>query len=102
VVLAKLKILSGGRHFYLRVVGSTIVAVSIDSAIFCLIAFYGMLSDVVIFTMAITQILFKITYEIVMLPVTYRIVAFLKNKDKADYFDVRTNFTPFSLKTEDE
>jgi len=61
-----------------------------------------MLSDVSILTMAVTQILFKITYEIAMLPITYRIVTFLKNKDRTDYFDVKTDFTPFSFKTEDE
>ncbi|RXZ34007.1 VUT family protein [Oxalobacteraceae bacterium CAVE-383] len=101
MVLAKLKILSAGRHLYVRVVGSTAIAVLADSAIFCWVAFYGILSAQAIMAMVLTQVVFKVTYEIAMLPVTYRIVAFLKNKDQMDYFDIATNFNPFSLKTED-
>jgi uncharacterized integral membrane protein (TIGR00697 family) len=101
MVLAKLKILSAGRRLYIRVIGSTIVGVTVDSAVFCFVAFYGILSDESILAMAIMQVAFKVTYEIAMLPVTYRIVAFLKRRDRVDYFDVETNFNPFSLKTED-
>jgi len=101
MMLAKLKILSAGKRLYIRVVGSTIAAVSADSAIFCFIAFYGMLSGTSIVRIVVMQILIKVTYEIAMLPVTYGIVSFLKNKDGVDYFDTKTKFNPFSLKTED-
>ena len=101
VVLAKLKILSAGKHLYVRVVSSTIAAVSMDSAIFCFIAFYGMLSGMSIVRIIVTLIVIKVTYEIAMLPITYRVVAFLKNKDRVNYFDTDTKFNPFSLKTED-
>jgi hypothetical protein len=30
---------------------------------------------------------------------TYRVVAFLKKAENEDYYDIATNFTPFSLKT---
>jgi hypothetical protein len=33
-------------------------------------------------------------------PVTYRVVAFLKRAEQEDYYDVRTDFNPFALKTE--
>jgi queuosine precursor transporter len=102
MVLAKLKILTAGKHLYARVVGSTAVAVSADSAIFCSIAFYGVLSNATIWNIVFTQMIFKVTYEIAMLPVTYKIVAYLKRKDGVDYYDVHTRFNPFSLSTADK
>lgn len=101
MVLAKLKILTAGKYLYARVVGSTLAAVSVDSLLFCLIAFYGVLSNASIFHIVITQALFKVSYEIVMLPLTYKIVAYLKIKDGIDYYDVNTRFNPFSIKTVD-
>ncbi|MGS0741114.1 queuosine precursor transporter [Glaciimonas sp. GG7] len=101
MVLARLKVLTAGKHLYARVVGSTMAAVSVDSFIFCLIAFYGVMTNSSVFGIVITQITFKVIYEIVMLPLTYKIVAYLKNKDSIDYYDVNTKFNPFSLKTDD-
>lgn len=98
-VLSKLKVLFKGRQLYVRVVSSTIVAVVVDSIIFCFVTFYDVMPATFIISLVITQILFKITYEIVMLPVTYRIVAYLKNKDGIDYYDRATNFNPFSIST---
>lgn len=37
--------------------------------------------------------------EVVMLPLTVRIVKALKRAEAEDYYDRNTNFTPFSLKT---
>ncbi|HVJ24427.1 MAG TPA: VUT family protein, partial [Burkholderiales bacterium] len=47
----------------------------------------------------IAQYILKTTWEIVMTPLTYRVVAFLKRVENEDYYDRGTNFTPFSLKT---
>ena len=45
-----------------------------------------------------TQYVLKSGWEIVMTPVTYRVVGFLKRAEQEDYYDRDTNFTPFSLK----
>jgi uncharacterized PurR-regulated membrane protein YhhQ (DUF165 family) len=42
--------------------------------------------------------LLKVGWEIVVTPLTYRIVGALKRSEQEDYFDHTTNFTPFSLK----
>jgi uncharacterized integral membrane protein (TIGR00697 family) len=102
MVLAKLKIFTAGKYLYVRIVGSTMAAVSVDSTVFCLIAFYGVMSDASIFNIMMTQMTFKVVYEIVMLPFTYKIVAYLKRSDGVDYYDVKTKFNPFSLSTVDE
>ena len=44
-----------------------------------------------------TQYALKSGWEIVAAPLTYRVVAFLKRAESEDYYDIGTNFTPFSL-----
>jgi queuosine precursor transporter len=45
-----------------------------------------------------TQYALKSGWEIIATPLTYRVVAFLKKAENEDYYDINTNFTPFSLK----
>ena len=97
-VLAKMKLWTRGKWLWTRTIGSTIVGELVDSALFYFIAFYGIwaTSDIVTVTMA--QYLLKTGWEVVMTPVTYRIVGFLKRAEQEDYYDRRTNFNPFVLK----
>ena len=98
-VLAKMKIWTGGRWLWTRIVGSTLCGELVDSILFYSLAFYGLWSTGQLLTVMLTQYLLKSGWEIVMAPVTYRIVAFLKRAENEDYYDRNTNFTPFSLKT---
>jgi uncharacterized PurR-regulated membrane protein YhhQ (DUF165 family) len=45
------------------------------------------------------QFVAKVLVEVVFTPVTYKVVGFLKRAEHEDYYDRRTDFTPFSLKT---
>jgi uncharacterized PurR-regulated membrane protein YhhQ (DUF165 family) len=45
----------------------------------------------------ISNYLFKTGLEVVMTPVTYRIVNFLKRAEQEDYYDRDTDFNPFRL-----
>ena len=38
------------------------------------------------------------SWEVVMTPVTYKAVAFLKRKENEDYYDRDTNFNPFTIR----
>jgi queuosine precursor transporter len=96
--LAKMKIWSGGKWLWTRTIGSTLVGELVDSALFYCIAFYGIWATGDVIKITIAQYLLKTTWEIVMTPVTYRIVAFLKNAEREDYYDRNTDFTPFSVK----
>ncbi|HET7747371.1 MAG TPA: queuosine precursor transporter [Vicinamibacteria bacterium] len=98
-VLAKMKILTGGRHLYTRTIGSTIAGEAVDSLIFYPAAFLGVWADDLVFRVMMTNYLLKVGWEVVMTPFTYRIVGFLKRAEQEDYYDRDTNFTPFSLKT---
>ena len=44
----------------------------------------------------------KVLWEVLMTPVTYKVVAFLKRSEHEDYYDIGTDFTPFSLDVEPE
>ncbi|MXN78699.1 queuosine precursor transporter [Burkholderia sp. 4701] len=96
--LAKLKIASAGRYLWARIVSSTGVAIVIDSALFCVILFWGRLPDNVVLTMIGIQIAVKLTYELVLLPVVTTASRRLKQVDQIDYYDYHTNFNPFSFK----
>ena len=97
-VMAKMKIWSNGRWLWTRTVGSTLCGELVDSALFYSIAFYGLWDTRLLEGVMLTQYLLKSGWEIVMTPVTYRIVGFLKRAEHEDFYDRGTNFTPFSLK----
>src|SRR5258708_35854743 len=97
-VLAKMKILARGRVLWTRIVGSTLCGELVDSMIFFFVAFYGRMPGAHLVSIMFTQYALKSGWEIVAAPLTYRIVAFLKRAENEDYYDIETNFTPFSLK----
>ena len=97
-VLAKMKIWTRGRWLWTRIVGSTLCGELVDSAIFYFVAFYGRMPQSHLIDVMFTQYVLKSGWEIIAAPMTYRIVGFLKRAEQEDYYDVDTNFTPFSLK----
>jgi uncharacterized integral membrane protein (TIGR00697 family) len=97
-VLAKMKIWTQGRWLWTRIVGSTLCGELVDSVIFYFAAFYGRLPQVELIALMFTQYGLKSAWEILATPLTYLVVAFLKKAENEDYYDIDTNFTPFSLK----
>ena len=93
-VLARLKIATQGRMLWLRTIGSTLVGQGLDSVVFVLIAFTGVLPGEVIAVMILTQWFIKTGYEAAVTPVTYVVVNFLKRREGRDVFDTDTNFNP--------
>lgn len=97
-VLAKMKILTKGKMLWTRTIGSTIIGEFVDSTLFVLLAFFGILPNSLLLTLIISNYIFKTTIEILFTPVTYKIVKFLKTKEEEDYYDTNTNFNPFVVK----
>lgn len=97
--LAKMKIRTAGRWLWTRTIGSTIVGEGVDSLIFYPLAFYGIwpLADVI--TVMYTNYMFKVLWEIIATPFTYRVVSYLKRVEHEDYYDRSTDFNPFTLET---
>ena len=98
-VLAKMKLWTGGRWLWTRTIGSTLCGELVDSVLFYSIAFYGLWALDNLLTVMFTQYVLKSGWEVIMTPVTYKVVGFLKRMAQEDYFDRATNFTPFSLDT---
>jgi uncharacterized integral membrane protein (TIGR00697 family) len=100
-VLAKMKVLTSGRWLWTRTIGSTIVGEAVDSLCFYPIAFLGApnWTPEKMLQVLVTNYCLKVLNEVLMTPVTYKIVAFLKRAENEDYYDHDTDFNPFSLKT---
>lgn len=97
-ILAKLKLKTNGKKLWLRLIGSTVVGELFDTVVFCLIAFGGILSGQEMLIYIAVGWLFKTGVEVVMLPVTYRVIGYLKQQEDIDSDDSSTDFTPFSIK----
>ena len=97
-VLAKMKIWTKGKWLWTRTIGSTLVGEFVDSALFYFIAFYAIWETSDILKVALAQYVLKTGWEVVMTPVTYRVVGFLKRVEEEDYYDRNTDFTPFRVK----
>jgi len=96
-VLAKMKIWTDGRWLWTRTVGSTLCGELVDSALFYVIAFWGLWSTDQLIQVTATQYVLKSGWEIIATPLTYKVVGFLKRAEQEDFYDRQTNFTPFSL-----
>ncbi len=96
-VLAKMKIWSQGKHLWMRTIGSTIVGEIVDSAIFYPIAFLGVWPVEVVLKVMLSNYVIKVMVEVVMTPITYKVVSFLKKSEQEDYYDRGTDFNPFRL-----
>ncbi|MGV3591462.1 MAG: queuosine precursor transporter [Gammaproteobacteria bacterium] len=97
-VMAKMKLLTQGRMLWTRTIGSTVVGQGVDSLMFYPIAFAGIWTFDTLLAVIVFNWAFKISVEIVMTPATYYVVNRLKRAENEDFYDMQTNFTPFSLK----
>ncbi len=96
-VLARMKLWTGGKMLWTRTIGSTVAGQFVDSLIFYPLAFWGAegwTNDLVI-KVLFTQWFLKVSWEVLLTPVTYLVVNFLKRREGIDVFDDKTNFTPF-------
>ena len=100
-ILAKMKVMTEGRWQGGRFVASTVAGEAVDSALFYPLAFYnsGIMPNELVFTLVISQFIAKTGVEVAFLPITYRIVAFLKRAEHEDYYDRNTDFNPFHVQT---
>jgi hypothetical protein len=96
-VLARLKVLTRGRHLWTRTIGSTAAGQLVDSVVFYPIAFAGIWGTETLVMAVLFNWIFKVSVEVVFTPLTYWIVAWVKRAEREDHYDVGTNFTPFSL-----
>jgi len=95
IVLARMKLWTGGRMLWTRTIGSTVVGQGVDSLLFYPLAFLGVWPSAQVATVLVTNWAMKVGWEIVLTPVTYAVVGWLKRREGIDVFDAGTNFNPF-------
>lgn len=97
-VMSKMKLASGGKNFSLRAITSTLVGESADSMIFFPVAFGGLMPAGELIKMMVIQAVLKTLYEIIILPVTIRVVNYIKKVDGSDVFDEHISYNVLKIK----
>ncbi len=101
-VMAKMKLWTQGRLLWTRTIGSTVVGQGLDSLTFYPIAFGGIWTGQTMLKVIAFNWTMKVMVEVVLTPVTYAVIGFLKRREGVDLYDRNTNFSPFSLRDEGE
>ena len=91
-VMSKMKVASQGRNFSARAIWSTVVGETADSLIFFPVAFGGVIAWKELLIMMGIQIVLKSLYEVIILPVTIRVVKAIKKIDGSDVYDTNISY----------
>ena len=70
------------KFLWFRTILSTIVGELLDTSIFILVGFLGTMPFKTLLTMILFQSLAKILYEVVLTPVTYKVISYIKSREK--------------------
>ena len=97
-VMSRMKIASKGERFSLRAIWSTIVGETGDSLIFFPIAFGFTIGWYELVVMMVTQIILKTLYEIIVLPLTIRVVKKVKKMEETDVYDDDVSYNVLNVK----
>ena len=81
-VLVKMKEKWGDKNLWARLLGSTIAGQLVDTIIFCTIAFYGVITGWSFANYVLVGVAYKVAMEIILLPVTYRVIALVKRHEQ--------------------
>lgn len=97
-VMSKMKVASRGRNFSARAIWSTVVGETADSLIFFPVAFGGIIAWKELLIMMGIQIVLKSMYEVMILPVTIRVVKAIKKIDGSDVYDTDISYNVLKVK----
>jgi uncharacterized integral membrane protein (TIGR00697 family) len=97
-VMARMKVMTEGKHLWMRTIGSTAVGQAVDTVLVIGIIFAGTVSMSTMLTLMISGYTGKVLYEVLATPVTYAVVNWLKRVEGVDIMDRDTNFNPFRAK----
>jgi uncharacterized integral membrane protein (TIGR00697 family) len=91
-VMSRMKIAGGGKHFSARAIASTLAGETADSLLFFPIAFGGLIPLAELLMLMGVQILLKSLYEVVVLPLTIRVVKTVKRIEATDAYDTGISY----------
>ena len=96
-VMSRMKISSGGKNFSARAIMSTVYGETADSIIFFHLALGGVVPTNELPVLIISQVVLKTLYEIVILPVTIRVVKATKRHEGEDAYDNGMNYSVWKI-----
>jgi uncharacterized integral membrane protein (TIGR00697 family) len=97
-VMSRMKLASGGKHFSARAILSTVAGEGADSLIFFPLAFGGLMPSSELLKMMLVQVVLKTVYEVIVLPVTIRVVKVIKRVDGSDVYDEDVDYKIWKIK----
>ena len=98
MVMSKMKVASEGRHFSWRAILSTLAGEGADSLIFFPLAFGGLMPVGELGKLMLLQVTAKTLYEVVALPLTVRVVNYVKKVEGTDVYDTGISYNPLKVK----
>ncbi len=97
-VMSRMKISSQGKRFSLRAIISSLVGETIDSLIFFPLALGGIVPWEAMPQLVFWQVVLKTAYEIAVLPITIRIIRYVKKHEDTDVYDHGISYSPWKVK----
>ncbi|MBL8232052.1 MAG: queuosine precursor transporter [Bryobacterales bacterium] len=94
-VMARLKVITGGRMLWVRTIGSTAVGQFVDTTVVITLAFAGTVGGSELLNLIFSGYFGKVIYEALATPLTYAVVNGLKRAEGIDVYDTNTDFNPF-------
>lgn len=95
IVLSKMKVKTKGKYLALRTITSTLIGEGLDTLSFIPIVFIGTLDLKSILFLMIDTYILKVLLEVVLTPITYKVVKFIKRKENVDTFDNEVKYKIF-------
>ena len=94
-VISKMKVRNNGEHFTVRAVLSTLLGEFCDSIIFFPVALLGIVPIDQMPSFVLWQVCLKTAYEIIILPVTVKVVKWVKKVENVDVYDRDISYNIF-------
>lgn len=82
-----------------RIAMSSAFGIMIDVSLFSLVAFYGIVPTEKLGSVILFEDAYKISYEVLLAPVSIMLIYLLKVKEKVDIYDELSNLNPFRIDT---
>ena len=100
IIIAKLKIICKGKYQAFRIIASTAAGELVDSVLILFLGFYGSAGYPLelMLKVLVVNYSFKVLWEILVYPLTSKLLKYLKKTESEDYYDYKTDFNPFHLK----
>ena len=96
IILSKMKIFTGGRYLWTRTIGSSVIGELLDSLVFVSIAtLTGVFGRELFLSLVLTNYFLKLSFEIILTPLTYLSVKILKKAESIDVYDEGISYKIF-------